>query len=215
MRRLRAGFTLIELLIVISILGVLASVLMPELDIGRAAATSASDAMQLRTHGQWLEMHRLKHNGSLPDEGGHRFVLATWISGVVPHTEEAFDKYFAPGSRDNDPVYQQKREVVARGGNPWPDHKSVGPDDTHYAGRSRQHLRTASGAGEAWMADDNDGLWTHRDGTVNLLLADGNVRTLSYQILAERFSLGPFDKNNPIQTWGPNSPIPECQKLDQ
>ena len=23
------------------------------------------------------------------------------------------------------------------------------------------------------------------------------------------------DKNNPIQTWGPGSPIPECQKLDQ
>jgi prepilin-type processing-associated H-X9-DG protein len=68
-------------------------------------------------------------------------------------------------------------------------------------------------AGEAIMADDNEGGWTHGDGTVNLLLGDGNVRTLSYPALRQRYGVGPFEADKPIATCGPDSPIPECRKL--
>jgi hypothetical protein len=64
------------------------------------------------------------------------------------------------------------------------------------------------------MADDNEGGWIHRDGTVNLLMSDGNVRTLSYQQMRERFALGEFNKEQPLATFGSNSPITECQKLE-
>ena len=40
------------------------------------------------------------------------------------------------------------------------------------------------------------------------------MRTLSYMQMQEIYQLGPFDKSNPIVTYGANSPITECQKLD-
>jgi prepilin-type N-terminal cleavage/methylation domain-containing protein len=214
MRRNASGFTLIELLIVISIIGVLAAVLLPSVLGVQDAANVEADRLQMRTHFQWFELYKLKHDRALPMQGGHKFVLATWTSGVVQQTEENLAKYFVPGSRDNDPAYIEKRDLVRAGTNPWTDIKSCTSEDTHYAGRARQHLKTVNNANEALMADDNEGGWTHRDGTVNILLSDGNVRTLSYQQMRERFGLGEFDKEQPIATFGSNSPITECQKLE-
>ena len=68
-------------------------------------------------------------------------------------------------------------------------------------------------ASDALMATDNEGGWTFPDGDVNILLADGNVRTLSYMQMEELYQLGPFNKDNPVLTHGPESPIPECKKL--
>ena len=217
MRRTTSGFTLIELLIVISIIGVLAAVLLPAILENKDAANLLADQMNLKRHFEWYTIYQSKHRQSLPSEGGHKFVLATWTSNTVEHTPENFDRYFVPGIRDNNINYQDMRKAVTNGEDPWPDLKSTNSQDTDYAGRARDHLRTSTqGAEQAWMADDNEGVWSHNDGSVNILFNGGVVRTYSYQELSERFSLGKFDRSaTPMDTWGPNSPIPECQKLDR
>lgn len=215
MRRNQSGFTLIELLIVISIIALLAAVLLPEILGGQDAANRLADQQNLSRQFQWFTIYQSKHNNALPNEGGHKFVLATWTSGVFDHTEENFDKFFTPGSRENDGAWLDQRKMVQKGEDPWPDLRSTRPEDTHYAGRAKAHMQTRTqSAEEAWVANDNEGVWRLRDGTVNILFNGGTVRSYSYQQMQELFSLGKFDKNVPIQTWGPNSPIPVCQKLD-
>ena len=209
----RSGLTLIELLIVITVLGILTSVLLPLLDRNPTAARAAADAWQLHTHFQWLTDYQRRNQGSLPGEGGHKFVLSTWTSKQFEHTPENLDKYFTPGTKD--PHWRTVRSKLLKGLDPWPDLASVSTADTHYCGRASQHLATARGADAALMATDNeDGLWNLDDGAINVLFADGRVRTYSHRMLRDMFGVGPLDEDHPIATYGPNSPIPACQKLD-
>jgi prepilin-type N-terminal cleavage/methylation domain-containing protein len=215
MRRPQSGFTLIELLIVISIITLLAAVLLPNILTGQAAANALADQRNLGRHFEWLTDYKRKMNGALPREGGHKFVLTSWTTGVATHTPENLDRFFSPGLRD-DGIYQDARAMVDRGEDPWPTLQHTNSTDTHYAGRAKEHLVTASrGENEALMADDNEGIWCLPDGTVNILFNGGAVRSYSYPQLQEKLSLGPLDLDNPIQTYGPNSPIEECQKLDK
>ena len=214
MRRTQSGFTLIELLIVISIIGVLAAVLLPRALESRTAANIFADARQMGTHATWFEIYRQKHKDRMPKDGGYKFVMSLWTSKIFDHSEENLDMFFTPGARDNDNDYRAAREQMELGNDPWPTLEDTRSTDTHYCGRAKKHLRKVTRAGEAWMATDNEGFWVFDDGTVNVLFAGGKTRTYSYQDLQERFGLGDLDPDQPIETYGPNSPIPECQKLD-
>ena len=103
--------------------------------------------------------------------------------------------------------------MMERGEDPYVDRRH--PVDRHaHAGRARTAWTATQTADDAWMATDNEGMWVFSDGTVNVLFNGGNVRSYSYQDLQGRYGLGDFDLNQPVETFGPNSPIVPCQKLD-
>ncbi len=67
--------------------------------------------------------------------------------------------------------------------------------------------------GQFLMATDNEGYWRWQDGTVNVLLSKGRVRSYSYQDLDKRFGLGPMDRAAPLVMHGASAVIPESRKL--
>ena len=64
--RQRAAFTLVELLVVIGIIAVLISILVPSLNIARAAAKSTASLSNLRQRGIGLVMYKNDNKGYYP-----------------------------------------------------------------------------------------------------------------------------------------------------
>ncbi|MFT4512800.1 MAG: type II secretory pathway pseudopilin PulG [Planctomycetota bacterium] len=209
-----SGFTLVEWCVLVVCVSLMAACALPMAASANHAANASLDTLQLRTHFTWMEIYKRVHRVALPSKGGHKFVLSTWTGKIFDHTPENFDLFFSPGARERDSHYFSMRGVMEKGEEPWPDIASVTSEDTHYVGRAHEHLPTAMGsARDAWIATDNEGQWTFADGHVNVLFNGGNVRSYAYEDLAQRFGLGPLQIDKPILTHGPDSPIPECQKL--
>lgn len=60
------GFTLVEILIVVVILGILASIVIPQFTNASESAKASSITSQLRTIRGQLQLYQVQHNGSYP-----------------------------------------------------------------------------------------------------------------------------------------------------
>lgn len=202
----RSGFTLIEMLIVITIIGLLAVFLLPNVIGAKDTANQAADQANMRWH--FIELSKVYEGNKLPKQGGHKFVLSTWFRGIVEKTETNFNHYWSPGvkvdARKSELGEQNLKDI-------WPNEQAVTSDDTHYAGRSHQFYKGMQSGNEAWMSNDEEGGRTFNDGTINVLMGDGSVKALKVDpdLMKYGFKL---EGDNAFEV-GPTSPHPLLQKL--
>ena len=67
-RKNQSGFTLVELLIVVIILGILAAVVIPQFNTAAAESKEAALASNLATIRQAIELYKVQHNDTFPDD---------------------------------------------------------------------------------------------------------------------------------------------------
>lgn len=179
---------------------------------GEDALAIADGANLLRIH-QWQVDYQAKQ-GVPPPAGGFRFVVAPWCDGVCEHTPANLDRFFTPGpAKCNDPSYAEAYHMLLAGEDPIPSLQGATSSSTHYAGPAVPKALPGC-ADEAVLADDNEGGWNLRSGTVHVVFGDGRLRRYEFlDLKANGWVETNFDKSVPVRTWGPSSPIPACRSL--
>lgn len=205
------GFTLIEILVVITILGLLMAVILPNVLGASVRANQHMDRVNLTQIFGFMQEYKAKYAGKMPGSGGHKFLLLPWTENVISKTEKNRDHYFNPSLRPADPYYEElaKQEVATI----WKRKEDLSSQDTHYAGRSEKTKMTMGNAGEPWAANDNENGRSWDDGTIHVLMSDGTVKVLDRNALAE-FGWQ-ADDNEFVYPVGPDSPHPLLQKLER
>ena len=94
-RRNQSGFTLVELLIVVIILGILAAVVIPQFNTAAAESKEAALASNLATIRQAIELYKVQHNDTFPDDIVTQLTTTTDVTGAAgtkygPYIRNAF-----------------------------------------------------------------------------------------------------------------------------
>lgn len=203
-----SGFTLIELLIVIAIIGVLSVALLPRIIGSRENANKTANEANMKWHFQVFIEYEMAYK-TYGREGGHKFVLDPWVRGKVEKTDASRDRYFNPNLL-GDPYYQ---ELKAKDSSKlWPNLESLTSQDTHYAGRAKEHLVSMKKGDQAWMADDNETGPAFSDNTIVVLMGDGSIKRLEAEDLK---ATGWDPDSGQVFEVGPQSPLPLLQRLQR
>jgi prepilin-type N-terminal cleavage/methylation domain-containing protein len=204
----RAGFTLIELLAVILIISILMVFLLPKIPeaIDQARVTACKKNLQEIYGG--LMIYESKHK-DLPKEGGAKFIGALISSGVWNNTKDRAESLSCPAIKKNSLTGLSDPDPTE-----WFKHlDTVDGTCTAYAARDVKQFplrRFPDGSGkDVLVADDNDPKMNHRT-TTCALLDSGVVTTYELSELREKGILSEDEEDLIV---GPDSPLPELQKL--
>jgi len=101
-RGVRKGFTLIELLVVITIIGILASALVVNVQAGFKRARQADCKSKLRQIGIAITIYRGEHDNRVPD----------WISNLFPEYVDDQSQYVCLADRKKGSSYPRPLELI-------------------------------------------------------------------------------------------------------
>ena len=203
------GFTLIEILVVITILGLLMAVILPNVLGAGVTANQQVDRVNLQQIYGFMMEYQGKNNQKLPTGGGHKFLLGPWIENAIARTEKNRDHYFHPVLRtEDDWALELSKQPV---NSIWRKREDVSSKDTHYAGRGEKYKQGMRSPNEPWAANDNEYGQAWDDGTIHVLLSDGTVKVLKRGDLPG----WPEDDDKYVYPVGPDSPLDLLQKLER
>ena len=179
---------------------------------GRHWMSGNVDRANLQQQHLWQLAYRAKHR-RLPVAGGSGFVIAPWQAGVVERTEEDFRRYFTPDAGDS---WQAVLERL--GGDPaavWLAGDPVDGRDTDDAGLAAEGRPSDLHTDRVvWMATDNERGQLLPDGSIHVLLGDGNVRRLTLEDFeAYGWTVEDLQSRTRPLPVGPASPMPLLQGL--
>jgi prepilin-type N-terminal cleavage/methylation domain-containing protein len=91
----RPGFTLIELLVVIAIIALLASIIVPAVQMARESGRRTTCTSNIRQLGQACHNFADAYQGTLPNSARPGTVRVSWITRILPYIEQQqlFDKF--------------------------------------------------------------------------------------------------------------------------
>jgi len=195
------GFTLIELMVVISIIGILASLLLPALSKAKERAKSTACASQVRQ----LSMALIMYAGENEDECPPRKMAPTWMLPLYPYykdvallicpsdVRDSRRSYLINGWNDYFESTLSTNDYIAFKNYQWPHGMKLGriptPSDTVAFGEKRTgsphvymdfYQGTSGNDMEELEHGRHGGRKNSRTGTSNFGFADGSVRTLKY-----------------------------------
>lgn len=84
--RAKRGFTLVEILIVVVILGILAAIVVPQFTQASTEAKENSLCSNLQSLRSQIELYKVQHNDTPPDDPNQQLVYCTDVSGNTAGT---------------------------------------------------------------------------------------------------------------------------------
>ena len=204
-----SGFTLLELLVVIAIISMLATVLLTQIGTASQAAQEFECQANLRNISAGLQNYKLAKKGKFPRGSGRKFLWQIWRQ--LEPSDKNRNMFFCPevlktaGDEMDDLLKVEPAEF-------WRHPEDIPRESMSYAARAAKYRRGMNKAGEALVADANDGYMNHKTGNTNVLYADFTVKTLLKTELVEA-GIWPDDDPDFVLTTGESSPHKDLKKL--
>ncbi|MCG3137905.1 MAG: hypothetical protein HJJLKODD_01760 [Phycisphaerae bacterium] len=156
----RSGFTLIELMIVIVILGIIASIVIPQFTEASTDAQESALKTNLSTVRSQLEVFKMQHNGVYPDDDKlvEQMTTCTKADKSVPAANKTcaddggypFGPYLRPEAWPDNPFNNLSTVDITDGGNADPGDGDTGWFYVESSGEFRSDYKSAGTDYTTW-----------------------------------------------------------------